>query len=169
VSGPILVLVGPPGSGKSTVGRLVAARLGVEFRDTDHDVESVAGKPITDIFVNDGEAAFRALEREAVATAMREHSGVLALGGGAVLDDATRGALAGRRVVWLDVRLAAAAERVGLASSRPVLALNPRATMARLLEERAPLYAEVATVRIETDDRAPDELADELASLVATS
>ena len=169
MSGPILVLVGPPGSGKSTVGRLVAARLGVEFRDTDHDVESVAGKPITDIFVNDGEAAFRALEREAVATAMREHSGVLALGGGAVLDDATRGALAGRRVVWLDVRLAAAAERVGLASSRPVLALNPRATMARLLEERAPLYAEVATVRIETDDRAPDELADELASLVATS
>lgn len=166
MSGPVLVLVGPPGSGKSTVGRLVAARLGVDFRDTDDDVESTAGKPISDIFVDDGEPRFRALERDAVATAMRDHTGVLALGGGAVLDPETRSLLVGRRVVWLDVRLAAATDRVGLAASRPVLALNPRATLARLLEERAPLYTEVATIRVETDDRTPNEVADEVAAAV---
>src|SRR5690606_13528661 len=99
---PRLVLVGPPGAGKSTVGRLVADKLGLALRDTDADVEQTAGKAITDIFVEDGEAAFRALERVAVAEALAEHAGVLALGGGAVMDAGTREALRGRRVVFLD-------------------------------------------------------------------
>jgi shikimate kinase len=157
---PVLVVVGPPGAGKTTVGRLVAKRLGVDFRDTDEDIVAATGKSVADIFVDDGEPAFRALERSAVATALDEHGGVLALGGGAVLDEETRRALVGQPVVWLDVRLTDAVARVGLAASRPVLALNPRATLAKLLQERAPLYAEVASIHVETDGRTPDDVAD---------
>jgi shikimate kinase len=164
---PVLVLVGAPGAGKTTIGLLVADQLGVSFRDTDLDVEQAAGKPVADIFVTDGEAVFRTLERAAVATALREHEGVLALGGGAVLDEGTRAALSGHRVVWLEVGLADAAKRVGLARERPVLALNPRATLARLLGERAPHYEEVASARVRTDGREPDEIAADVVALVA--
>jgi shikimate kinase len=107
VTGPVLVLVGPPGAGKSTVGAAVAGRLGVAFRDTDADVEAAAGKAVSDVFVDDGEAAFRALERAAVARALQEHDGVLSLGGGAVLDAGTRELLDGHLVVLLDVDLRA--------------------------------------------------------------
>lgn len=163
---PALVLVGPPGGGKTTVGRLLAARLGVPFRDTDHDVEVVAGKPIPEIFYDDGEARFRELERAAVARALAEHDGVLSLGGGAVLAAETRALLRGQRVVFLNVGLADAARRVGLARDRPVLALNPRASLRTLLEERLPLYREVATVEVVTDGRTAEEVAEEaLASL----
>jgi shikimate kinase len=158
----VVVLVGPPGAGKSTIGRLVAERLGLPFRDTDDDVAAVAGKPISDIFVDDGEAAFRALERTAVDAALAAHSGVLAVGGGAVLDSHTRADLSARHVVWLDVGLADASKRVGLARERPVLALNPRATLSRLLEERRPLYAEVATLTVQTDGREPADIADDV-------
>lgn len=163
---PRLVLVGPPGSGKTTVGTAVAERLGVPFRDTDHDIELRAGKPIAEIFLDDGEEAFRAMERDAVAAALAESAGVLALGGGAVLDSVTRRRLSDMTVVHLDVRLADAAKRVGLARDRPVLAINPRATLAKLLQERAPLYAEVADARVVTDGREVDEVcADVLAAL----
>ena len=155
---PVAVLVGPPGAGKTTVGELLAARLGVTFRDVDHDIEASAGKPISDIFVDDGEEAFRALEAAAVATALAQHDGVLALGGGAVLADATRAVLRGHRVVHLNVGLADAVDRVGLNTARPLLALNPRATMRTLLAQRAPLYAEVATVTVDTDGRTPEEV-----------
>jgi shikimate kinase len=158
VTGPRAVLVGPPGAGKSTVGRLLAAALGVGFRDTDADVEAVAGKSVSDIFLDDGEARFRELEREAVATALTEHDGVLSLGGGAVLDAGTRALLHGHHVVFLSVGLADAAKRVGLSRDRPVLALNPRATLHALLEERLPLYLEVATVEIPTDGRSPEDV-----------
>jgi len=157
---PIAVIVGPPGAGKTSVGELVAKRRRVEFRDTDHDVEAVAGNAIGDIFIVDGEDRFRELERAAVRRALLEHDGVLALGGGAVLAEETRAALAGHRVVFLDVSLAAAAERVGLNQSRPLLAVNPRATLARMLTERRPLYEQVATVTVLTDDRTVDEVAD---------
>jgi len=167
VSRPAAVLVGPPGAGKTTVGQLLAARLGVEFRDVDHDIEVSAGKPIAEIFVDDGEDAFRAQEVAAVATALAEHGGVLALGGGAVLSPVTRQRLAGHRVVYLEVGLSDAVARVGLAKDRPVLALNPRATLRHLLEQRRPLYTEVATVTVNTDGRPPEEVTDEVADRLA--
>ncbi|MFG1926135.1 shikimate kinase [Cryptosporangium sp. NPDC048952] len=161
---PTVVLVGAPGAGKTTIGVLLAEHLGVAFRDVDHDIEASAGKPISEIFVDDGEPAFRALEVAAVAAALASHDGVLALGGGAVLADATRAALRGHRVVHLNVGLSDAAERVGLNTARPLLALNPRATLRTLLAERAPIYAEVATIAVETDGREP---ADIVADIVA--
>jgi shikimate kinase len=160
VTAPSHVLVGAPGAGKTTVGRLLAERLGVAFRDTDADVEVVAGKEIADIFYADGEQAFRALERSAVAAALAEHDGVLALGGGAVLAPGTRALLRGHHVVLLEVGLSAAADRVGLNRTRPVLALNPRAQLRTLLEERLPLYREVAVLSVPTDGRTPAEVVD---------
>jgi len=156
---PLVVLVGPPGAGKTTVGEILAARHGVAFRDTDRDVEDAAGATISDIFVERGEASFRALEREAVRLALREHDGILALGGGAVLAEETRELLAGHRVVFLDVGLAAAVERVGLNRSRPLLAMNPRAELARMLAERRPLYEQVAAVAVTTDGRTAEDVA----------
>jgi shikimate kinase len=159
---PLCVLVGPPGAGKSTVGALVAAARGVSLRDTDADIEATAGRPIPDIFVDDGEEVFRALEREAVAAALRTHDGVLALGGGAVLAPATRELLRDHTVVYLSVELADAVSRVGLGAGRPLLTVNPRATLRHLLEQRRPLYLEVATVTVVTDGRPPDDVAVEV-------
>ena len=163
---PALVLVGPPGAGKTTVGRLVAQRTGLSFRDVDHDIEAAAGSSIADMFIEQGEEHFRALERQAVAMALAVFDGVLALGGGAVLAEETRELLAGHRVVFLDVGLTAAADRVGFNKSRPLLAVNPRAELARMLAERRPFYTQVATVTVVTDDRSPDEVADSVAALL---
>lgn len=160
--GPVAVLVGAPGAGKSTVGGLVAAALGVAFRDTDADIEAAAGKPIPEIFVDDGEPHFRALERQAVATALASFDGVLALGGGAVLADETRALLRGHTVVHLSVELSAAVSRVGLGAGRPLLTINPRATLKYLLDQRRPLYQEVATITVVTDKREPGDIADEI-------
>ncbi len=169
MSRPRVVLVGPPGAGKSTVATLLAARLGVAARDTDADVEVVAGKPIAEIFVDDGEPHFRELERAAVLRALGEHEGVLALGGGAVLDDAVEAALgeyasAGGEVVFLDVSLASAAPRVGFATARPLLLGNPRQQWQALMTARRPVYERVSTRRVTTDDRAPAEVAADVAA-----
>jgi shikimate kinase len=167
------VIVGPPASGKTTVGTAVADALGLPFRDTDRDVEAATGSSIADLFVTEGEPHFRALEEAAVARALAEHDGVLALGGGAVTSAATRELLvdyarAGGTVVWLDVDLASAAKRVGLSRDRPLLAVNPRAMLRSMLEQRAPLYAEVATGTVATGGREPDAVvADVLALLGA--
>jgi len=147
------------GAGKTTVGGLVAARLGVPFVDADAIIEARAGKPIPDIFVDDGEPHFRALERAAVADALASHHGVLALGGGAILAEETRAVLRGHTVVFLSVELADVMHRVGMGIGRPLLAVNPRATMRVLLEQRRPLYEEVATVTVKTDGITPDEVA----------
>lgn len=156
---PVVVLVGPMGSGKTTVGQLLAQRLAVPLRDTDADVEVRAGKSVSDVFVDDGEAAFRALEREAVAAALAEHPGVLALGGGAVMDPLTEDALRGHTVVFLDVQVTDAARRIGLNRDRPLLLGNPRAQWLRIMERRRPVYERVATAVVPTDGRVPEEVA----------
>jgi shikimate kinase len=159
---PKAVVIGPPGSGKTTVGELLAERLGVPFRDTDHDVEIAAGKPIGEIFIDDGEEHFRALERAAVREALATHEGVVALGGGAVLDAGTQAELAGLPVVYLEVGLSDAVKRVGLASARPLLVLNPRSQFRKLMEERRPIYEGLASVQVKTDDRDPADVVDEV-------
>jgi shikimate kinase len=160
MSGPRVVLVGAMGAGKSTVGRLLAERWDVAFRDTDDDVEHAEGRSISDIFVDSGEEHFRALEREAVAHALGEHAGVLAVGGGAVMRPETRSLLAGHRVVFLQVGLTDAAARVGLGTSRPLLLGNVRGTLKALLDERTPVYQAVADASVDTEGRTPDEVAD---------
>lgn len=159
---PRVVLVGPPGSGKTTVGEILGKRLGVDTRDTDADVEARAGMAIADIFVEHGEPHFRALEREAIQRALAEHEGVLTLGGGAVLDPRTREDLASRVVVYLEVGLAEAAKRVGLDTSRPLLLGNVRGQLKSLLEARQPLYEQVASITVNTNDHAPEQVADQV-------
>jgi shikimate kinase len=156
VEGPI-VLVGAPGSGKSTVGALLAERLGLTFHDADAVIVERAGKSIAEIFTDDGESAFRALE-EQITAELLAMPGVLSLGGGAVMSAATRAALAGRRVVWLRVGLTQSVKRVGLDTARPLLLGNVRGQLLKLLNERAPLYAEVATDVVDTDHTTPAEV-----------
>lgn len=157
---PVLVLVGPPGAGKSTVGRLVAERLRLTLRDTDAEVEEAAGSPVADIFLDEGEERFRSLERAAVRGSLAEHCGVLAVGGGAVLDPELRQLLRGHRVIFLRVGLADAVRRLGLARDRPVALGSPRAQLLTLLREREPLYDEVAVATVDTDGRTPAEVAE---------
>ncbi|MDQ3615155.1 MAG: shikimate kinase [Actinomycetota bacterium] len=151
------------GAGKTTVARLLASRWGLTSRDTDQDVESREGRSISDIFVDDGEKAFRQLERDAVGQALRSHDGVLALGGGAVLDPDIRALLRGHPVVFLSVGLGDAVRRVGLGSARPLLLGNVRAQIKALLDERLPIYREVAVVTVETDAKTPEAVAQEVA------
>jgi shikimate kinase len=152
-----IVLVGAPGSGKSTVGALLAERLGVTFRDADAVIVERAGKSIAEIFADDGESVFRTLEEE-IAAELVPLPGVLSLGGGAVLSAATREALRGHQVVWLRVGLTQSVKRVGLDTARPLLLGNVRGRLLRLLNERAALYNEVATEVVDTDDTTPAEV-----------
>ncbi|MET8329082.1 3-dehydroquinate synthase [Streptomyces sp. NPDC005181] len=159
MSGPLIVLVGPMGVGKSTVGELLADRLGTTYRDTDGDVVATAGKPISEIFYDEGEEHFRELEREAVRAAVAEHTGVLSLGGGAVLDETTRTLLADQAVVYLSMDVEEAVKRVGLNTARPLLAVNPRRQWRELMDARRHLYTEVARATVATDERTPEEVA----------
>ena len=163
---PRVVLVGPMGAGKSTVAAILAERWGVSVRDSDADIEATEGREISEIFVDDGEAHFRVLERAAVAKALAEHDGVLALGGGAVLDPGTREALAGHEVVFLNVGLSDAVKRVGLGVGRPLLLGNVRSRVKALLDERLPVYRAVATVEVDTDGRTPEEVAADVAAAI---
>jgi shikimate kinase len=163
---PRVVLVGPPGSGKSTVAALLAGRLGLPYEDADTLVETRAGKAIPDIFVDSGEAEFRKLERAAVIEVLGQ-DGVVSVGGGAVLDPDTRADLAGHTVVFLDVSLSEAATRVGLGTSRPLLLGNVRGRLKQLMDARRPLYAQVATFTVDTNGRTPEEIVDEIAGKVS--
>ncbi|WP_063739724.1 shikimate kinase [Pseudonocardia halophobica] len=157
---PVLVLVGPPGAGKSTVGRVLGRRLEVPFTDVDTEIEARVGTTIAEMFTSQGEEAFRAVEREVVAELLGTDCGVLALGGGSVLAGSTRALLAAHRVVYLKVGLADGIRRTGMSTARPLLAgVNPRATFRALLEARAPLYQEVATVEIDTVKRSANQVA----------
>jgi shikimate kinase len=162
-----LVLIGPMGAGKTTVAGLVAERWGTTVRDTDADIVAADGRSISDIFLESGEQDFRKLERAAVAAALAEHDGVVALGGGAVLDEGTRELLAGRRVVFLRVGLTDAVKRVGLGTSRPLLLGNVRGRIKALLDERTPVYESLATVTVDTDGRTPEDVADEIVRALA--
>ena len=163
---PVAVVVGPPGAGKTTVGRAVADLLGVPFADSDVLIEATAGKPIPEIFFDDGEPAFRALEVEAIAGALASFHGVLALGGGAILDEGTRAKLADHTVVFLSVELTDAVKRVGLGAGRPLLSINPRATLKYLMEQRRPLYTAVASHVVATGGRTPQQIAAEVVALL---
>ncbi len=150
---PRAIIIGAPGAGKTSVGRRVAERLGVEFRDSDAAIEKRAGKPVSDIFLSGGETEFRRLEREVIAESLKDADGVLSVGGGAVLDPDTREAFSHHTVVWLEVDLGNATKRVGMNSARPLLMGNVRGTMTTMLNERTPLYEEVATVTVDTSGR----------------
>jgi shikimate kinase len=167
-AGPCVVLMGPPGSGKTTVGYALARALGVELHDTDQAIEVQQGRSISDIFLDDGEARFRELERAEVASSLALHPGVLSLGGGAVMDPMTAAALAGHTVVFLDVGIADAANRVGFNRSRPLLAVNPRAQWIAMMAVRRPTYERLATFTVQTAGRAAQDIAQEIVRRMET-
>jgi shikimate kinase len=166
-----VVLIGPPGAGKSAVGPLLADRLGAEFRDTDAEVAAAAGKPVADIFIENGEEVFRELEHEAATSALsalRAHGGVLALGSGAVLDAGIQSELDGLPVVYLSADFGTVARRIGLDRPRVVVPGNPRGMLRAMLDERDAIYQRLAGLTVTTDDLDPAELADQIAAEITT-
>ncbi len=153
---PKAVLVGLPGAGKSTIGRRLAKALGLELLDTDAEIERRTGRTVAEIFGTDGEAAFRRLEEEVIREALRDHDGVLSLGGGAVTTAGVREALAGHTVVYLEISAAEGVRRTSGSTVRPLLAGPDRAEKYRaLMDQRVPIYRQVATIRINTNRRNP--------------
>ncbi|AKS34557.1 shikimate kinase [Mycolicibacterium goodii] len=153
---PRAVLVGLPGSGKSTIGRRLAKALDVSMLDTDAVIEETTGRTIADIFATDGEKEFRRIEEDVIRTALQTHDGVLSLGGGAVTTPGVREALAGHTVVYLEISAAEGVRRTGGSTVRPLLAGGDRAEKyRRLMAERVPLYRKVATIRVNTNRRNP--------------
>ncbi|RRD07195.1 shikimate kinase [Arachnia propionica] len=158
-----IVLIGAPGAGKTSVGVELANRLGTAFVDVDTRIEQVVGKPVAEIFTDEGEEHFRTLE-ESASLELLGSGGVIALGGGAVVNPTIRQALAGHDVIWLEVSAPVAARRVGLNTARPLLLGNIRARLIEQLRERTPFYQELAGTRVDTDGRSIDDIAAELAS-----
>lgn len=175
MSGPVVVLCGPMGSGKTAIGRRLATRLEVGFCDIDHEIVAQTGRSIPEIFADDGEAAFREIEHRTVVGALAEHDGVVSLGGGAVVDERTRAALAGYRgaggvVVFLDVNVKNAMHRVGRDANRPLLqgeGASPRRRWVQIVNQRRPWYREVASVIVSTNRRTPASVATEIAAIIA--
>jgi len=163
------ILIGPPGSGKSSVGKSLAQRMGVEFSDTDTIIENKCNKSISDIFVESGEPYFREIERTVVLDRLEHGEGVLSLGGGSVLDEQAQSALrtSPTPIVFLDVSLASASPRVGFNRDRPLLVGNPRAKWQELMNARRPIYEELATFTVSTDDLTPSQVSSKIAELLA--
>jgi shikimate kinase len=153
---PKAVLIGLPGSGKSTIGRRLAKALDVSLLDTDAAIEETTGRTIADIFATDGEPEFRRIEEDVIRSALQSHDGVLSLGGGAVTTEGVRDALAGHMVIYLEISAAEGVRRTGGSTVRPLLAGGDRGEKFRkLMAERVPLYRQVATMRINTNRRNP--------------
>lgn len=163
---PYAILIGPPGSGKSSVGRALAKAVGVGFIDSDNVVEKKSGKKISDIFVNDGEEVFRDLEFQALTTALKDTNSVLSLGGGAPIAERAQTALTetGNPIVFLDVSLSVAAPRVGFNRDRPLLLGNPRAQWQSLYDARRPIYEKLATIVIKVDGMSIEEIVQRIKS-----
>lgn len=161
-SGPIVVLVGPPGAGKSTIGRRLARALDVELIDSDELIENAQGQACGEVFSELGEPAFRELEAQHVAQAL-QHNGVVSLGGGAILTDSTRELLKDHDVVWIDVSVAEGVRRTAGERTRPVLdAADPEEHYRNLLETRRPFYQEVSSFRVRTNARSPQQVVAEV-------
>jgi shikimate kinase len=158
-----VVLIGPPGAGKSTIGKILAQKMQRDFIDTDHLIEETTGKKIADIFLIDGEVEFRRIERDVVLASIKKEGYVISLGGGSVLDSEVETALSKMaEVVFLDVSISNAAPRVGFNRERPLLLGNPRQQWISLMEKRRPIYERIATRRISTDNRKAHEVVEEL-------
>lgn len=162
VSGPALILIGPPGSGKSTVGRLVAGKLGVSFRDFDDDLQNKCGLPAGELVVKLGRESFSEIERELIGAVLADHTGVLALGGGTPLNPTIQEQLKVFHVVFLDVQLDELLRREGLVPLHPWLLPNPRAQLRRLLADRRPIYEAVSNVVVLTTGRAVEDIVTEV-------
>lgn len=157
-----IVLVGVPGAGKTTVGKLLAKKLDLEFFDSDLVIESKAGKSVSDIFTQDGEPAFRQLEHDTILELLDTNDAVVALGGGSLGNEETRARVKAETVVWLVAGLAQAVDRVGMNRNRPLLLGNVRGQLADLMSAREPLYKEVATVGVDTSKLNPSEVVTEI-------
>ena len=168
---PKAVLIGPPGAGKSSVGRQLAKILTCEILDTDQEIERQSGKKISAIFTDDGEAVFRALEKSVVLDALQNAKGVVALGGGSVLDSDVADYLSKSSipVAYLEVSISQAAPRVGFNKERPLLTINPRQQWAALMAVRKPIYEGLATIQVVTDNRKPLEVAREIATAIGAA
>jgi len=156
-----IVLIGPPGAGKSSIGRALAKELLLAFMDSDGEIEKSAGKKISEIFVDDGEPHFRALEVEKVRELLQEFEGVISLGGGAPINSEISQILgaASYPVIFIDVSIAQAATRIGFNKDRPLLLINPRQQWMNLMSERRPIYEKLATDTVSSDSKKPHEVA----------
>jgi shikimate kinase len=153
---PKAVLIGLPGSGKSTIGRRLAKALNLTLLDTDAAIEETTGRTIADIFATDGEKEFRRIEEDVIRSALKSHDGVLSLGGGAVTTPGVREALAGHTVIYLEISASEGVRRTGGATVRPLLAGGDRSEKFKaLMSQRVPLYRRVATMRVNTNRRNP--------------
>jgi shikimate kinase len=159
-----ILLIGPPGAGKSTVGQALANKLAIDFIDTDRVIENETGKTITDIFVVDGEPHFRALELQTLKNVLTLESGVISLGGGAPISQDAQEAIeqSNSHTVFLDISLATAAPRVGFNRDRPLLLGNPRAQWQALSDNRRPIYEKLADDAIKVDDMNVDQIVAEI-------
>ena len=159
-----IVLVGVPGAGKTTVGKLLAKKLGIDFFDSDQVIESRAGKSVSDIFTQDGEPAFRKLEHDVIVELLGSSNAVVALGGGSLGNDETRARVKDATAVWLVAGLAQAVDRVGMNRNRPLLLGNVRGQLADLMAAREPFYREVAAIAVDTSKLIPSEVVTEIVS-----